>query len=191
LGAGVVLTGLAGFWLWDLDRTESMLVLIGGALMALQLALQDAAVDAASGRTIVVTKRSLVLALWALVVSIYLYVAHGSASTSARWCVSCAARGNGVAVLGAPRGRLFYGLLGHPLRDVRPHLVQSLNIWLCCALLGGVVAAGGAHFARIAFALTCGELNVLIATFIAAWSSWRIWHWFLAAASTYRATIRR
>jgi hypothetical protein len=102
----VVLTGLAGFWLWDLDRTESMLVLIGGALMALQLALQDAAVDAASGRTIVVTKRSLVLALWALVVSIYLYVAHGSASTSARWCVSCAARGNGVAVLGAARGRV-------------------------------------------------------------------------------------
>ena len=49
---------------------------------------------------------------------------------------------------GARRGRIEFGLLRHPLRrEMGAHLVQGLNIWLCCALLGGVVAAGGAHFA--------------------------------------------
>ena len=69
---------------------------------------------------------------------------------------------------GARRGRLELGLLRHPLRrEVRPHLVQGLNIWLCCALLGGVLAAGGAHYARIGFSLNAAQFDVVIAAFAA------------------------
>ena len=50
------------------------------------------------------------------------------------------------------RGQLELGLLRHPLRrEMRAHLVQLANIWLYCALLAGVVAAGGTHFARTWF----------------------------------------
>ena len=71
------LAAFAWFWLWHLDLPESMLVVIGGALIALPLALQESAGDAARDRTIVVTKRSLILALWGLVVFVYLYYALG------------------------------------------------------------------------------------------------------------------
>jgi hypothetical protein len=43
-------------------------------------------------------------------------------------------------------------------------LVQGLNIWLCCGLLGGVVAAG---FARIGFSLNVTQFGVVIAAFAA------------------------
>ena len=65
----------AWFWLWHLDLTESTLVLIAGALIALPLALQESAGDAARDRTVAVTKRSLILAIWGLVVFVYLYYA--------------------------------------------------------------------------------------------------------------------
>ena len=45
--------------------------------------------------------------------------------------------------------------------------MQGLNIWLCCGLLGGVLAAGGAHFARIGFSLNAAQFNVVIAAFAA------------------------
>ena len=69
---------------------------------------------------------------------------------------------------GARRGSVERRLLRHPLRrEVRPHLVQALNIWLCCVLLGGVVAAGGTHFARIWFSLNDAQFGVVIAAFAA------------------------
>ena len=69
---------------------------------------------------------------------------------------------------GARRGRVEFGLLRHPLsRRVRPHLVQGFNIWLCCALLGGVVAVGGTQFARIAFSLTPAQYEVVFVAFAA------------------------
>ena len=69
---------------------------------------------------------------------------------------------------GARRGRIELGLLRHPLRrELRAHLVQGLNIWLCCGLLGGVLAAGGAHFARIGFSLNAAQFDVVIAAFAA------------------------
>ena len=69
---------------------------------------------------------------------------------------------------GARRGRIEFGLLRHPLRrEVRAHLVQGLNIWLCCGLLGGVLAAGGTHYARIVFSLNAAQFDVVIATFAA------------------------
>ena len=68
----------------------------------------------------------------------------------------------------ARRGRIELGLLRHPLRrEMRAHLVQGLNIWLCCGLLGGIVAAGGAHYARIGFSLNAAQFNVVIAAFAA------------------------
>ena len=48
-----------------------------------------------------------------------------------------------------------------------PHLVQGLNIWLCCGLLGGMLAAGGAHYARIGFSLNAAQFGVMIAAFAA------------------------
>ena len=48
-----------------------------------------------------------------------------------------------------------------------PTWCRRLNIWLCCGLLGGVLAAGGAHFARIGFSLNVAQFDVVIAAFAA------------------------
>jgi hypothetical protein len=167
--AAVMVAVFAGFWLWHLDLTESTLVLLGGALMALPLALQESPADTASGRTVVVTKRSLVLALWALAVFVGLYYAYGeSFNMLATVCVVVPLVLAVSRVRRARRGRLELGLLRHPLgRRVRPHLVQAVNIWLCCALLGGVIAAGGTHFTRVGYSLTASQHRVLIAVFAA------------------------
>jgi ABC-type Mn2+/Zn2+ transport system permease subunit len=52
-------------------------------------------------------------------------------------------------------------------RGLRAHLLQGLNIWLCCGLLGGVLAAGGAHYARIGFSLNAAQFNVVVTAFAA------------------------
>ena len=68
----------------------------------------------------------------------------------------------------ARRGRLEFGLLRRPFRrEMRAYLVQGLNIWLCCGLLGGVVAAGGTHFARIWFSFNDAQFGAVIAAFAA------------------------
>jgi hypothetical protein len=159
----------AGFWLWHLDLTESTLMLLGAALMTLPMALQDSVADTASDRTVVVTKRSLILAVWALAVFVGLYYAYGqSINMLAAVCVVV------PLALVASRGwrarmrRVEFGLLRHPLdRELRPHLVQALNIWVCCALLGGVLAAGGIQFARIWLSLNATEFGVVVVTFAA------------------------
>jgi murein DD-endopeptidase MepM/ murein hydrolase activator NlpD len=45
--------------------------------------------------------------------------------------------------------------------------VQGLNVWLCCGLLAGVLAAGGAHYARIGYSLNDAQFAVVIAAFAA------------------------
>ena len=167
--AAVMSAAFAWFWLWHLDLTESTLVLVGGALIALPLALQDSGDDRARDRTIAVTKRSLILAIWGLVVFVYLYYAYGqSFNMLAAVCLVLPLVLAASRVWGARRGRIEFGLLRHPLRrEVRPHLVQALNIWLCCGLLGGVVAAGGTHYARIGFSLDDTQFDVVIAAFAA------------------------
>ena len=60
----------------------------------------------------------------------------------------------------ARRGQVEFGLLRHPLRrELRPHLVQALNIWLYCVLLGGVLAAGGLQSSRILFSLNAAQFE--------------------------------
>lgn len=75
--AAAMLAAFASFWLWHLDLTTSTLVVIAGALIALPLALQESAGAATRDRTIAVTKRSLILAVWGLVAFAYLYDAGG------------------------------------------------------------------------------------------------------------------
>lgn len=50
---------------------------------------------------------------------------------------------------------------------MRTHLLQALNIWLCCLLIGGLLAAGGVHYSRIGFSLNGAQFNVVIATSVA------------------------
>jgi hypothetical protein len=159
----------AGFWLWHLDLTQSSLVLLGAALMTLPMALQDSAADTARERTVVVTKRSLILAVWALTVFVGLYYAYGqSINMLAAVCVVVPLALAASRMWGARRGRIEFGLLRHPLdRELRPHLAQAVNIWLCCVLLGGVVAAGGIQFARIWLSLNATEFGVLVVIFTA------------------------
>jgi murein DD-endopeptidase MepM/ murein hydrolase activator NlpD len=168
--AAAMAASFGWFWLWHLDLSASTLVAIAGVLIALPLALQEtSARRAGCERTVVVTRRSLILGLMALVTFTYVYQDRGV------WFFGLAA----VCVVLPPvlatsrawaarRGRIELGLLRHPLRrTLRPHLVQVLNIWLCCALLGGVVAAGGAHYARIGFSLTIAQFDMVTAVFTA------------------------
>lgn len=153
------------FWRWQLDLTESTRMAIGGALVALPLALDQSATDTASRRTLAVTRRSLILGAWALVIFVELYYANGkwldalvALSVIFPVCLA-AARG-----LGAHRGSIERRLLRHPFRrDRRPHLAQVLNIWLCCALIAGVLSAGAIHSARIHYGLTGSQFIVLAA----------------------------
>ena len=159
----------AWFWLGQLALTESTLVLLGGALIAGPLALQDSGDGGAAERTIAVTKRSLILAIWGLVVFVDLYYALGrSFIMLAAVCVGLPLVLAASRAWGARRGRVEFGLLRHPLsRRVRPHLLQGFNIWLCCALLGAVVAVGGTQFARIAFSVTPAQYGVVFLAFAA------------------------
>jgi murein DD-endopeptidase MepM/ murein hydrolase activator NlpD len=167
--AGAMVLAFAWFWLWQLDLPESTLVVIGGALIALPLALQESRGAAARDRRVAVTKRSLILALWGLVVFVFLYYEYGqSFNMLAAVCVVLPLALAASRAWGAPRGRIELGLLRHPLRrDLRAHLVQGINIWVCCGLLGGVLAAGGVHYARTGFALNSAQMNGLIAAFAA------------------------
>jgi hypothetical protein len=167
--AAAMVAAFTWFWLWHGDLPELMLVVIAAVLIALPLALQESAGDAARYRTAAVTKRSLILALCGLVTFVFVYQDRGVwfFGLAAVWIVLPLAL---AASWGwsARRGQLELGLLRHPLRrELQVHLLQGLNIWLCCGLLGGVLAAGGAHYARIGFSLNAAQFNVMIAAFAA------------------------
>ena len=164
--SAVMVAAFAWFWLWHLQLTESTLLLTAGSLIALPLTLQESE-SPARERTVSVTRRNLVLALWALVVLVDLYYAYGqSLNVLVATCVVLPLVLAASRAWGARRGRVERRLLRHPLRrEVRPHLVQALNIWLCCLLLGGVVAAGGTHYARIWLSLNDAQFSVMVAAF--------------------------
>ena len=167
--AAAMVAAAVWFWLWYLDSAESTPVAIAAGLIALPLALQESVADRTKQRTVAVTRRNLIVGLMGLVTFAYLYQDRGM------WFFGLAAAWVGVPLvlattrlLGAGRGRIELGLLRHPLRrEVRPHLVQLLNLWLFCGLLAGMLTAGGAHFARIGFSLNAAQFGVMIAVFAA------------------------
>ncbi len=164
----VMVVAFAWFWLWHLQLTESTLVVIAGLLTALPLTLQESE-DPARARTVSVTQRDLILAVWVLLVLVGLYYAYGqSLNVLVAVCIVLPLVLAASRALGARRGLVERRLLRHPLRrDVRPHLVQALNVGLCCLLLGGVVSAGGAQFARIWLALDDAQFGLVTAIFAA------------------------
>lgn len=167
--AAAMAAAFAWFWLGYSDLDTLTLVMIGGALIALPLALQESTEatgdtgDTGRHRTIAVSKRSLVLTLGALVVFVYLY------QDSGLWLYGLAAVCSILPLTlatsrawAARRGRIELGLLRHPFHpQMRPHLVQGPNIWLCCALLGGVITAGGIHHARTSHVLNAAQFAAL------------------------------
>ena len=165
--AAAMVAAFVWFWWWHLDLPETVLVVIAGALIALPLALQES--ESGRGRTVVLTRRSLVLSIWALVIFVALYYDYGqSFNVLTAVCVVLPAVLVVSRVWSARRGRVELGLLRHPLRrQLRPYLVQGLNIWVCCALLGGVIAAGATHYARIGFAFNAPQFQLMIIVFAA------------------------
>ena len=118
---------------------------------------------------VVLTRRSLILSIWALVIFVALYYDYGqSFNVLTAVCVVLPAVLVVSRVWSARRGRVELGLLRHPLRRrLRPYLVQGLNIWVCCALLGGVIAAGATHYVRIGFAFNAAQFQLMIIVFAA------------------------
>jgi hypothetical protein len=167
--AATMLGALAWFSLWYLDLTSSTLVVVAGVVMALPLWLRESTGGARRQSTVAVTKRSVILALWGVVTFVHLYYLRGQTFNGlVAVCVILPLALAASRVWGSRRGRIEYGLLRHPLRrEVRLHLLQGLNIWLCCALLGGVLAAGGLHFLRFALSFTAVQLDVVVAIFAA------------------------
>ena len=167
--ATAMVVAFGWFWLWHLDEAASTLVVIAGVLIALPLALQESETDAARYRTVAVTKRSLIMGLLALVVFVNVYYAFGQGLMAlVAVCVVVPVSLAASRLWGARRGRTELGLLRHPLRrQLRPHIVQALNIWLWCGLVAGVLAAGGAHAGRILFSLNVAQFDVMIAVFVA------------------------
>ena len=140
------------FWLWHLQLTELTLLLTAASVIALPLALQESDPPTGRERGVSVTRRDLILAIWALVVLVDLHYAYGQslnvliAVCLALPLVLTASR----AVACTTGARSSWGSCDTPFpREVRPHLVQALGIWLYCALLGGVVSAGAIQYARL------------------------------------------
>lgn len=170
LGLALVMAAVfTWFWLWQVDLGVATIVLVGGALIALPLALQETVGQAAGARTVTITQRSLILSISALVVFVALYSMRGENFTMlTAVCVMLPLVLAVSRAWGVRRGRIELGLLRHPWRrDLRPHLVQAINIWLCCALLACLVAVGAAHFARIGYSLNAGQFNLVMAVFAA------------------------
>ena len=166
--AAVMVTGFGWFWLWHMDLGASTLVVTAAAVIALPLALQESDTEKARQRTVVITRRSLILANVALVTLVYLDDHRGVWPYAL--AAACVVVPLALAVSrasAARRGQIEFGLLRHPLRrEVRAHLVQGINIWLCCVMLAGLVAAGGMHIARIWLSLNEAQFAVLIAAFV-------------------------
>ena len=170
--AAVILAAFVVFWLWHVDLSGSMRMVLAAVVVALPLALAespgDVSGDPVRARPVAVTKGSLILALFGLVVFTDLYFAQGySFIMLSAVCLGLPLVLVAFRTWGARRGRIEFGLLRHPLRrDVRPQLVQAVNVWVCCLLLGGVLAAGGVHYARIGFSLNVVRFRWTMAAYV-------------------------
>ena len=99
-----MVAAFAWFWLWHLQLTESTLLLTAGTLIVLPLTLEESE-SPARERTVSVTRRDLVLALWALVVLVDLYYAYGqSLNVLMATCIVLPVVLAASRAWGAPRG---------------------------------------------------------------------------------------
>ena len=165
--AVVMVAVSAVFWVEHSAFNDLELLVVGAFLTAVPLALQDLVHEPGRRPAVWVTKRSLILATCAAVVVINLHFAYGQSLNML--VTTCLLLPLVLAVSRAwraRRGQLELGLLHHPRsREMRAHLVQLANIWLYCALLAGVVAAGGTHFARTWLSLDDAQFDLVLAAF--------------------------
>ncbi|HHU09655.1 MAG TPA: hypothetical protein GXZ60_06530 [Intrasporangiaceae bacterium] len=151
-----------------MELDASTLVVVAAAVIALPLTLQESNTERARRSTVALTRRSLILANVAFVTLVYLG-AHGGVWPYAL-AAACLVVPLALAVsraAAARTGQVQLGLLRHPLRrEVRAHLMQAINIWLCCVMLAGLVAVGGMHIARIWLSLNEAQFAVLITAFV-------------------------
>ena len=164
----VMAIAFAWFWLWHLQLTDTTLLLTAGLVIALPLTLEESE-GLAHERTVSVTQRDLILAVWLLVVLVDLYYVYGQTlNVLIAVCIALPLVLAASRAWGARRDSVERRLLRHPLRvEVRPHLVQALNIGLCCLLLGGVVSAGGTQFMRTWLSLDDSQLGLVTVGFAA------------------------
>ena len=126
------------------------------APLVLPLALQQSADrdSPAPARAPALTRRSLGVALWGVLLFVVAYQSDLLLGLAGLLIVLPLALGASRA-WAARRGGLEYGLLRHPLRrELRAHLLQGVNAWVCCALLGAMIAAGSADAARLVLSPT-------------------------------------
>jgi hypothetical protein len=136
---------------------------------AIALTAGEDALPPQPDRTVVVTRRSVILALLGLAVFAYPQQDGGMWHFGlATVCVLVPLPLVASRVWRARQGQVEFGLLRHPLRrELRAHLVQGVNIWPLCVLLGGVIAAGGLQSSRILFSLNAAQMDGLTAIFAA------------------------
>jgi hypothetical protein len=109
-------------------------------ILVLALALAD---NAGSARSLVLTKRNVVLALTGLLVFTFAYNEATLAETFAVLLVGLPLALSISRARQARRGGLEYGLLRHPFRpELRPHLLQLGNHCVFWALLAATVLPG-------------------------------------------------
>jgi hypothetical protein len=142
---------------------QASLTTLGGIALVLPLAMQERVGPSGRVRRVVLTRRSLVLANLAVLTFFALYrtdlvlgflgiclVLPFALAASRAWAFR--------------RGFVELGLLHHPAqKDLRPHLWQVVNIWVCCGLLGGLLAAGaGMNVVRIFLSTSATGARVLL-----------------------------
>ena len=175
------------FWLWQVDLGVATIVLVGGALIAMPLALQETAGQAASARTVTITKRSLILSISALVVFVALYSMRGENFTMlTAVCVMLPLVLAASRAWGVRRGRIELGLLRHRCVATCGLIWSRPSTSGCAARCSAcLLAVGGAHFARVGYSLNTAQFNVVMVAFAAGLVVWPRWWSSLDGVSTW------
>jgi hypothetical protein len=142
---------------------QASLTALGGIALVLPFAMQERAGPSDRVRRVVLTRRSLVLANLAVLTFLALY----RTDLVLGFLATCLILPLGLAasrVWAFRRGSVELGLLHHPTQgELRPHLWQVVNIWVCCGLLGGLLSAGaGMNVMRIFLSTSATGARVLL-----------------------------
>lgn len=156
-------TAILCFWMGYTVIGQMSLTLLGGIALVLPFAMQERAGSAGGVRRVVLTRRSLVLANWAVLIFLALYRTDLVLGFLAI-CLVLPFALAGSRVWAFRRGSVELGLGHHPARtELRPHLWQVVNIWVCCGLLGGLLSAGaGMNVMRIFLSTSATGARVLL-----------------------------